>query len=168
MNKRVAKTFHQLMKNGWSPVSYKHHPEHIKKAISLAHFRPAAKQCFANSQKLLTDQNVIELLYAEGIVIGLSGIFIEHAWVIDSNGINHDITLDPAPKIICNQIFSTKEVYANMVKTGCYTPLDQNWLDIMKTACYFGVPTNLPLEEVEEKVKNQFQFLKDMNQKIVK
>ena len=101
-------------------------------------------------------------------MVGLSGIFIEHAWVIDSNGINHDITLDPAPKIICNQIFSTKEIYANMVKTGCYTPLDQNWLDIMKTACYFGVPTNLPLGEVEEKVKNQFQFLKDMNQEIVK
>ena len=42
----------QYRKNGWVPVKWSHHPEHIKNAIKAVKFRPQAKQCFANSQKL--------------------------------------------------------------------------------------------------------------------
>jgi len=162
----MSKIFDQFIKNGWIPVSYKHHPEHIKEAISLANFRPQIKQCFSNCQKIVVNQNKHKLRYVEGIVASM--IPIEHAWIIDENDVFHDITLNPAPKILCYKVYSLKEVVENMHKTGCYTTLDQNYLNIMNRAILFGIDINLPFQEIEKQVFKNFETLSNMQKDLTK
>lgn len=149
-NMNTTKRINSFVKKGWCPVPYGHHPNHIKQAIKLAGFRPQMKCCHANAQKLITNQNKINLRYVEGIVAGM--IPIQHAWVIDENDQFHDITLNPMPQVICYKIYSKIDVIENMAKTNMYTFIDHHWLDIMKEAVLLGLDTSLSTDVIAEKI----------------
>jgi hypothetical protein len=154
----MSKVYNSLMNNGWYPVPYKHHPEHIKKAIKLSHFRPQAKQCFANSQRLVLLQykHIIRLRYVEGIVQSI--IPIQHAWVMDEDDNFYDITLNPAPTPLCYKVYSLEDVQKNVL-CGHYKPINENWLNLMQQAVMFGFNLDIPEQEVKDKIKERFSFL---------
>jgi len=161
----MNKIYEKLIKDGYCHVSYKHHPKKIKDSIKFARFRPMAKQCFSNSQKLVTRQNIYNLYYAEGIVTG--GIIpFEHAWVIDEKENHYDITLDPMPKILCYKKYDKSVVIENMRKTMSYTGINWPWLEVMKMALLMGVSIDCDEKEIYKKVNEQFSFLKKINERI--
>ncbi len=152
--KSINQVLDELNRNGWSPVSYKHHPHHIKTAIKTSRLRPAAKQCFANSQKCVAAQEVVELKYAEGIVLTDIGFPIVHAWVVDADGIDHDLTLNPKPKIICKKIYDKHEVRKKLIETKFYSNLDAEWCHFMHLAVQLNLPIDLPFEKIQELVNS--------------
>lgn len=160
-NKRI----NCFVKKGWCPVPYSHHPTHIKEAIKLANFKPQMKCCHANAQKLITNQNKINLRYVEGIVANF--IPIQHAWVIDEQDQFHDITLNPMPKVICYKIYSKLDVMENILKTQMYTFIDYHWLNVMNEAVLLGLDTNLSTDETVEKIlqirNSQIEKLNSLN-----
>jgi len=149
--------FDKLMKNGWCPVPYKHHPKHIKESIRVANFRPQAKQCFANAQRIVM-QNLHKLRYAEGIVVTSIGLPISHAWVVDENDVHHDITLSSMPKIMCFKIYEKTDVLNNIISQNKYfTPIDQEWLDIVQTAVSCNIKVDdLSTEQIKDEVSKTF------------
>ena len=148
------------MKNGWCPVPYKHHPKHIKESIRSANFRPQAKQCFANAQRIVM-QNLHKLRYAEGIVVTSIGLPISHAWVVDENDVHHDITLSSMPKIMCFKIYEKTDVINNIISQNKYfTPIDQEWLDIVQTAVSCNIKVDdLSTEQIKDEVSKTLQRL---------
>ncbi len=148
------------MKNGWCPVPYKHHPKHIKESIRVANFRPQAKQCFANAQRIVM-QNLHKLRYAEGIVVTSIGLPISHAWVVDENDVHHDITLSSMPKIMCFKIYEKTDVLNNIISQNKYfTPIDQEWLDIVQTAVSCNIKVDdLSTEQIKDEVSKTLQRL---------
>lgn len=162
----MSKVYEQLMKNGYYAVPYAHHSKQLKAAIKAAGFRPMAKECFANAQKLVTRQNIFKLKYVEGIVRmeGL-GIPFEHAWVADQNK-NYDITLNPIPSIICQKEYTPTEVFQNMRKTMLYTSLNHEWLETMKMAVYMNIPVDSDIKFIKEKIQESFSILKKLNSKV--
>ena len=152
--------FNKLMKNGWCPVPYKHHPKHIKESIRVANFRPQAKQCFANAQRIVM-QNLHKLRYAEGIVVTSIGLPISHAWVVDENDVHHDITLSSMPKIMCFKIYEKTDVLNNIISQNKYfTPIDQEWLDIVQTAVSCNIKVDdLSPEQIKDEVSKTLQRL---------
>jgi len=152
--------FDKLMKNGWCPVPYKHHPKHIKESIRVANFRPQAKQCFANAQRIVM-QNLHKLRYAEGIVVTSIGLPISHAWVVDENDVHHDITLSSMPKIMCFKIYEKTDVLNNIISQNKYfTPIDQEWLDIVQTAVSCNIKVDdLSTEQIKDEVSKTLQRL---------
>lgn len=163
----MNKVYDQLMKNGYYAVPYSHHNKELKRAIKAAGFRPMAKECFANAQKLVTRQNIYKLNYVEGIAImdGL-GIPFEHAWVIDENKNCYDITLNPMPKVLCHKEYKPTEVLENMRKTMFYTIIDHEWMEVMKMAAFMGIPMNLDQEVISKKIKESFSLLSKLNSKV--
>ena len=152
--KSLEQFLDELNRNGWSPVSYKHHPHHIKTAIKISRLRPAAKQCFANSQKCVALQEVIELKYAEGIVLTDIGYPLVHAWVVDADGVDHDLTLNPIPKILCKKIYDKHQVRKKMIETGRYDKMDMEWCNYMNIAVQMNIPLDLPYEKIMELVNS--------------
>ena len=147
----ASKIFNQLVRNGWSPVPYRHHPNHVKQAIKKANFRPQAKECFRNAQKIVSSwHNINNFRYVEGIVASI--IPIAHAWIIDEHDVHHDITLNPAPKILCHKIYSRDQVIINMAKTSSFTTLDDQWLNCMQSAVLFGINLTLPFEQIKDMI----------------
>lgn len=155
---RTNKIFNQLMKNGWSPVPYKHHPIHVKQTIKRIGFRPQAKQCFRNAQMIVSSWHNYQFRYVEGIVSSI--IPIVHAWIIDEKDVHHDITLNPAPNILCCKIYDRIQVIENMAKTLCYTSMNDEWLNCMQTAVMFGLDLNLPFTEIKNKIIQRHDLLK--------
>ena len=153
-------TFDKLMKNGWCPVPYKHHPKHIKESIRAANFRPQAKQCFANAQRIVM-QNLHKLRYAEGIVVTSIGLPIVHAWVVDENDVHHDITLSSMPKIMCFKIYEKTDVHNNIISQNKYfTTIDQEWLDVVRTAVSCNIKVDdLSTEQIKDEVSKTLQRL---------
>lgn len=161
----MNKVYEKLIKNGYCIVSYRHHPKDLKNAIKAAGFRPMAKECFANSQKLVVGQRVLDLDYVEGIVrMEGIGIPFEHAWVADKTSF-YDVTLNPMPKVLCYKRYNRIEVINNMKKTMLYTGLDWNWLEIMKNAAFMGISLDEDVKEIAKKINESFDFLKRLNSK---
>lgn len=154
------KIFNQLMRNGWSPVPYKHHPIHVKQAIRKANFRPQAKECFRNAQRIVSNWHNYTFRYVEGIVESM--IPIVHAWIIDEQDVHHDITLNPAPNILCYKIYDRTQVIDNMARTSSFTCLDDQWLNYMQSAVMFGFDLNLPFEEIKNKIMEHHDRLSTM------
>ena len=50
---RSRRIYEGIMRRGWYPARWAHHPQPIKDAIRFLRFRPQVKHCFANRQKLL-------------------------------------------------------------------------------------------------------------------
>jgi hypothetical protein len=142
----------KLLNNGWCPVSYKHQPEHIKIAIKAANFRPAAKQCFSNAQKLVLMQHKVKLTYVEGIVSSV--IPILHAWVKDEENVYHDITLGKMYPVLYYQEYSKDHIHSNIVKTQMFSPIDENNLSLVQTAIIMGLN---PYESKESLKKQIFE-----------
>jgi len=153
------KIFNQLMRNGWSPVPYKHHPIHVKEAIKKANFRPQAKECFRNSQRIVCNWHNYTFRYVEGIVSALSVLPIAHAWIIDEQDVHHDITLNPAPNILCYKIYDRTQVIENIARTSSFTCLDDQWINCMQSAAMFGFDLNLPFEEIKKKLLERYEKL---------
>lgn len=162
----VSKIFNQLMRNGWSPVPYKHHPTHVKEAIRKAKFRPQAKECFRNAQRIVSNwHNANRFRYVEGIVASI--IPIVHAWVIDEHDVHHDITLNPAPEILCHKIYSRDQVIANMAKTSSFTTLDDEWLNYMQAAVFIGIDLKLPFEQIKNRVMEHQNIIANMSKELL-
>lgn len=152
----MSKIYDQLMKNGWSPVPYKHLPYHLKETIKKANFRPQAKQCFRNSQRIVSNwHNVHGFRYVEGIV--KSSIPIIHSWVIDKDGTHYDVTLNPEPEILCYKIYDRDAVIKNMSKTLHFCPINYEWLNLMQTAVSLGIDPKTPLKEVKKQIKDVYK-----------
>lgn len=158
----MNKIYEQLVKKGYCAVEYKHHPKKIKNAIKSAGFRPMAKECFANAQKLVSSQN--DFYYAEGVVVSDIGIPFEHAWVMDKDDNHYDITINPMPKILCYKKYDYIQVLSNMRKTMLYTGVNWPWLETMKMASIMGIPLKMSFEEISEKINQQFSFLRKINE----
>jgi len=154
--------FNKLMKNGWCPVPYKHHPKHIKESIKAANFRPQAKQCFANSQRIVM-QNLHKLRYAEGIVVTSLGLPISHAWVVDENDVHHDITLSSMPQIMCFKIYEKLDVLTNIIsKNKYFTPINDEWLNIVQTAIFYNINTDgLSTEQIKDEILKASNYLQN-------
>lgn len=154
--------FNKLMKNGWCPVPYKHHPKHIKESIKAANFRPQAKQCFANAQRVVM-QNLHKLRYAEGIVVTTIGIPIPHAWIVDENDIHHDITLSSMPKVLCCKIYEKTDVIASILSNRKYfTPINDEWLNIVQTAIFYNINTDgLSTEQIKDEVLKASNYVQN-------
>ncbi len=152
--------FDKLMKNGWCPVPYKHHPKHIKESIRVANFRPQAKQCFANAQRIVM-QNLHKLRYAEGIVVTSIGLPISHAWVVDENDVHHDITLSSVPKIMCFKIYEKIDVLTNIISQNKYfTPINQEWLNVVHMAVLYNIKVDdLSIEQIKDEVTKTIEKL---------
>ena len=73
----------------------RHLPEPIRHAIKAAKMRPVVKACWWNSYRLVTRQDVLPLLYCEGIAISkrFGGHVYPHAWVRTQDGADIDITV---------------------------------------------------------------------------
>jgi hypothetical protein len=155
MQTKVDKALENIAKIGWSPVSYSHHPAHIKQAIRASGLRPATKQCYANSQKAVVCQAIVNLEYAEGIVFTDGGFYISHAWVVDEKGGHHDLTLNPMPKIICHKTYSSEEVRKEVIKSGVYDPMNWKWLEVMLMAVKMNLPIDLPFEIIEKNIEDR-------------
>ena len=155
MQTKVDKALENIAKIGWSPVSYSHHPAHIKQAIRASGLRPATKQCYANSQKAVVCQAIVNLEYAEGIVFTDGGFYISHAWVVDEKGEHHDLTLNPMPKIICHKTYSSEEVRKEVIKSGVYDPMNWKWLEVMLMAVKMNLPIDLPFETIEKNIEDR-------------
>ena len=154
--------FNKLMKNGWCPVPYKHHPKHIKESIKAANFRPQAKQCFANAQRVVM-QNLHKLRYAEGIVVTTIGIPIPHAWIVDENDIHHDITLSIMPKVLCCKIYEKTDVIASILSNRKYfTPINDEWLNIVQTAIFYNINTDgLSTEQIKDEILKASNYVQN-------
>ena len=154
--------FNKLMKNGWCPVPYKHHPKHIKESIKAANFRPQAKQCFANSQRIVM-QNLHKLRYAEGIVVTSIGLPITHAWVVDENDVHHDITLSIMPKVLCCKIYEKTDVIASILSNRKYfTPINDEWLNIVQTAIFYNINTDgLSTEQIKDEILKASNYVQN-------
>ena len=77
-------------KHGWAPVSTTRHSQEVREAIRDARFRPAMKQCFRNSQRLIILSELrSRLTYVEGLLNG----YMLHAWLL-LDGEILDLTLD--------------------------------------------------------------------------
>jgi hypothetical protein len=152
--------FNKLMKNGWCPVPYKHHPKHIKESIKAANFRPQAKQCFANSQRIVM-QNLHKLRYAEGIVVTSIGLPITHAWVVDENDVHYDITLSSMPQIMCYKIYEKVDVLTNIIsKNKYFTPINQEWLNVVHMAVLYNIKVDdLSIEQIKDEVAKTLEKL---------
>lgn len=151
------KVLDRLSRNGWSPVPFKHHPDHVKNAIKQCNFRPKAKNCFSNAQKLVIGSLNHNFRYVEGIIASV--IPIVHAWVIDENDVHHDITICPAPTIICYKIYHLHQVAENMARTQHFTSINEHWLETMRFAHMFGIDIKLPFAEIEGKIKERWSYL---------
>lgn len=154
--------FNKLMKNGWCPVPYKHHPKHIKESIKAANFRPQAKQCFANVQRIVM-QDLHKLRYAEGIVVTSIGLPIAHAWVVDENDIHHDITLSIMPKVLCYKIYEKTDVIASILSNRKYfTPINDEWLNVVQTAIFYNINTDgLSTEQIKDEILKASNYLQN-------
>lgn len=154
--------FNKLMKNGWCPVPYKHHPKHIKESIKAANFRPQAKQCFANAQRVVM-QNLHKLRYAEGIVVTTIGIPIPHAWIVDENDIHHDITLSIMPKVLCCKIYEKTDVIASILSNRKYfTPINDEWLNVVQTAIFYNINTDgLSTEQIKDEILKASNYVQN-------
>ena len=146
----------QYRKNGWVPVKWSHHPEHIKNAIKAVKFRPQAKQCFANSQKLVIQQRQVPLKYCEGIVQveGYSEPII-HAWVEDESATWHDVTLGKMPKVLRHHTFGANEILENMVKTLEFCPIDLETLtsEMQSISALSSVVSQRCSRKISERIK---------------
>lgn len=69
------------------------HREDVRRAFREAHVRPQPKQCFDNALRLVIFQDVVDLLYVEGLATDADGLaLLEHAWVRTPDGVDHEIT----------------------------------------------------------------------------
>jgi hypothetical protein len=154
----------RLKKNGWSPVNWSHHPEHIKIAIKAANFRPAAKSCFANAQKLVINQNEVKLTYVEGIVLNPRiNIPFTHAWVKDQEGVYHDITIGEMYPILYSKEYSSYEVLDEVINTEVWNPINEYDLDLRYRAIMLGLDVAAPKEVIEESLRKRFEYLNSLN-----
>jgi len=153
--KSTEQLIDELNRYGWSPVPYKHHPKHIKTAIKACGLKPAAKQCYANSQRCVALQELVDLQYAEGVVVTDIGFPIQHAWIVDSEGKNHDLTLSPMPNVLCMKIYNKDEVRKSLIERREYTQIDMIWCSIMYSAVFLNLPLDLPFEKIKELVTSQ-------------
>lgn len=160
--KSIEQFLDEMNRNGWSPVPYKHHPHHIKSAIKACGLKPAAKQCYANSQRCVALQELVELQYAEGVVLTDIGFPLQHAWIVDSEGKNHDLTLHPIPKILCMKVYNKKEVRKSLIEKREYNQIDMVWCDIMYTAVCMNLPLDLPFEEIKQLTTQTFEKIKQL------
>jgi hypothetical protein len=154
----------RLKKNGWSPVPYKHHPEHIKKAIKAAKFRPAAKQCFLNAQRLVLMQHEVPLTYVEGIVANPRiNVPFTHAWVKDEEGVCHDVTIGNMYPVLYCQEYSKESVWETVLNTEFAYPINEYDLDLRYKAIMLGLDVAAPKEVIEESLRKRFEYLNSLN-----
>ena len=152
----TADVIRRYEENGWCPVPYGHHPRHIKSAIKAARIKPAVKQCYANSQRCVALQSLVNLTYAEGIAHNTDiDYHFAHAWIIDENGKHHDLTLNPLPKITCYHTFSREEVRKHMIGNDSYDIMDDEWMYIMNVAISLKIPVDQDYEEIKKLVNQR-------------
>ena len=108
-----------------------HHPTEVRAAIRRFGFRPQAKQCFANCQRFVTqnnlDANPLDVEYREGYITVI--IPLEHAWLLYKGEIL-DLTLGPDRDIQYNDSFgySAADIWASCGATGMWTIINERRL----------------------------------------
>jgi hypothetical protein len=107
-------------------------------------------------------QALVNLEYAEGIVVTEMRIPISHAWVVDEKGEHHDLTLNPMPKIICHKTYSSEEVRKEMIKNGIYDPMNYEWLEVMLMAVKMNLPIDLPFETIKKNIEDRFNHINSL------
>lgn len=138
-----------ITRNGWAPAPYAHRALHIRDAIRAACIRPAVKQCYANAQRLVLGQQAVPLRYVEGVVMSI--IPIEHAWVMDAAGVEHDVTLEVLPEVLWRAPpMDREQLFAEVGRRGWYGPGEH--LGMYRTATILGVATTGSVEEVQARV----------------
>lgn len=156
MREDLSKVVEQYNKNGWVPVPYQNQDARVREAIKAARFRPAIKQCFANSQRLLTQQTLYEFEYVEGIIESV--IPIQHAW-LELDGQRVDVTLPHLPNIVCSYKVPKDQVYLNMIKTKAYGPVMWERLAVLQNLTMVGKSTYGSDEELRERWNEVLQQL---------
>lgn len=147
-DKEVIDLYH---KQGWYPLPTRHLPSHVRLAISKARFRPIMKGCFRNAQKLVLWQKTIPFTYCEGIVSSIkTSINFTHAWVKDKDGNHHDVTINPAPPILCYKEYSRAEVFENISKNQYYDAINPEWINKMMMALNLQIDLKLSDEKIDE------------------
>ena len=115
-------TYQKIMKNGWAPAPWSHHPQAIKDLIRGGGFRPKVKGCFENCGKLiiasLKTEYEKDLIYCEGWAVGY--IPTEHAW-IKYKGEIVDLTTQKLKHGECRE-YTPHEVVIQMVQLGHFGP----------------------------------------------
>jgi hypothetical protein len=105
-----------------STTPYTADEQRLLKRLRLFH-RRKAKQCYANSQRLVTRFFEFEYFeYAEGFITG--GIL--HAWLL-LNGKVVDVTLDRTTHDYFGIVIPRKWVIAHNLKTNAHGPLINDW-----------------------------------------
>lgn len=147
-------------KNGWLPVPYNHHPEPVRRAIKAAHLRPAMKQCYQNSQRLMVCQNEVKFKYYEGLVGSI--IPLQHAW-LELDGKIVDVTLDKPLEVLARYECSAEEIRLHMIQTRTYGPVHEDRLAMLQTAVMFGITVTDDYEEVEKQVRGRLGLLRGLD-----
>jgi hypothetical protein len=112
-------------RQGWYPVSWRHHPPEIRNLIRMLGFRPQMKCCYMNSQRLFIGnqhyQAGLDLQYREGWIQTV--IPIQHAWLLYKGEVL-DLTLDSRETHYLESIGSTlDQVLAHLIWTRTYSPV---------------------------------------------
>lgn len=118
------------LRRGWAPVSWSHHPPHIKEAIREARMVPKIKSCFENSQRIVLKTRR-PFTYAEGWVTTKNVPFpIQHGWLIDDlTGERVDLTLNAAEVApIVSWTVPREELLLTIIGRGTYGPVRQERL----------------------------------------
>lgn len=158
--KTTEEIINQYNKNGWAPVPFNHQPEKVKRAIKLARFRPAIKQCYANSQKLIVHQHEVQFKYYEGIVSCV--IPIPHAW-LELDGERIDVTLQEKPEILAAYEVTEEEILKHIVKTRSYGPIHEERLNILQTAILLNIPVTEDYDALKKSIDDIYKRLSDRN-----
>ena len=158
--KTTEEIIEQYKKNGWAPVPFNHQPEKVKRAIKLARFRPAIKQCFANSQKLILNQHEVQFTYVEGIVEGV--IPFAHAW-LELDGERIDVTLPDKPRILASYEVSNEKVLISVLKNKAYGPIYAERLNIIQTAILLNIPVTEDYDALKKSIDDVYKRLSDRN-----
>ena len=148
MQDNLDRILEQYNKNGWVPVPYRNQDPRVREAIREAGFRPAIKQCFANSQRLMIQQSKYEFEYVEGLVESI--IPIQHAW-LELDGQRVDVTLPNLPNVICSYKVPKDQIYVNLLRTKAYGPMQPVRLALLQNLAMIGESTNGTEDELRER-----------------
>ena len=125
---------------------------HVKVAIKASGLRPAANQSCENSQRCVALQELVELSYAEGVVMTDAGYPMAHSWVVDAQGKDHDLTAHPMPKVVCRRVYDKHQVRQRIIESGVYEQMDAEWCNYMLNAALMNIPTDLPYEKIRQRL----------------
>ena len=134
----VERRTSRYMRSGWFPVTYAHWPPRLKSLLRAGRWVPQGKQCFANAQRLVLDNDLaragLDLRYVEGVVRTGHGIPLpfQHAWVeLDGERIELTIDYDDVEVLHENRSITSLEVRHHVVRAGVYGPVNGRLLNEM-------------------------------------